>query len=110
MTTISSKQLLKTHNRRPAFRPQELNVDRNCPQAAAKTPELAGARGWAHMRAMNDIARTDALISEAVIPPQPRDYHGINWGGLQTLYLREVRRFMKVGMQTLLAPVVTALL
>jgi ABC-2 type transport system permease protein len=64
---------------------------------------------------MNDIARPDlrgtgALMSKAVIPPQPRDYHGINWGGLQTLYLREVRRFFKVGMQTLLAPVVTALL
>lgn len=62
------------------------------------------------MGAMNDVARTGALLSEAVIPPQPRDYHGINWGGLQTLYLREVRRFFKVGFQTLLAPVVTALL
>jgi len=59
---------------------------------------------------MNDVARTGGLLSEAVIPPQPRDYHGLNWGGLRTLYLREVRRFMKVGMQTLFAPVVTALL
>ena len=48
--------------------------------------------------------------AETVIPPQPRDYHGINWAGFQTLYLREVRRFWKVGMQTLAAPVVTALL
>ncbi len=47
---------------------------------------------------------------EAVLPPQPRDYPGINWVGLQTLYAREVRRFIKVGMQTLAAPVVTALL
>ena len=47
---------------------------------------------------------------DAVLPPQPRDYHGINWVGLQTLYVREVRRFIKVGMQTLAAPVVTALL
>ncbi|MFI4933904.1 MAG: ABC transporter permease [Caulobacterales bacterium] len=45
-----------------------------------------------------------------VVPPQPRDYHGINWDGLSALYLREVRRFWKVGMQTLSAPVVTALL
>ena len=30
--------------------------------------------------------------------------------GLRTLYLREVRRFMKVGMQTVAAPVVTTLL
>ena len=48
--------------------------------------------------------------SEAVLPPQPRSYPGVNWVGFQTLYLREVRRFWKVGMQTLAAPVVTALL
>jgi ABC-2 type transport system permease protein len=48
--------------------------------------------------------------AETVVPPQPRDYHGVNWAGFQTLYLREVRRFWKVGMQTLAAPVVTALL
>jgi ABC-2 type transport system permease protein len=48
--------------------------------------------------------------SEIVLPPQPRDYPGVNWEGLKTLYLREVRRFLKVGMQTLAAPVVTALL
>ncbi|MEE8351042.1 MAG: ABC transporter permease [Rhodospirillales bacterium] len=34
----------------------------------------------------------------------------VNWIGLWTLYLREVRRFMKVFTQTLLAPVVTTLL
>ncbi len=44
------------------------------------------------------------------LPPQPRAYPGVNWMGLKTLYLREVRRFMKVGTQTLAAPVVTALL
>jgi len=52
----------------------------------------------------------DMPLSEAVIPPAPREYHGVNWGGLKTLYLREVRRFLKVGGQTLAAPVVTALL
>jgi ABC-2 type transport system permease protein len=46
----------------------------------------------------------------AVIPPQPRDYHGVNWAGFQTLYLREIKRFWKVGTQTLAAPVVTSLL
>ncbi len=46
----------------------------------------------------------------AAAPPAPRDYHGVNWEGFRTLYLREVRRFWKVGTQTLLAPVVTALL
>ena len=51
-----------------------------------------------------------AVADEVVLPPQPRVYHGVNWEGLKTLYLREVRRFWKVGMQTLAAPVVTALL
>jgi len=52
----------------------------------------------------------DLPIIETVLPPAPRAYNGVNWEGLKTLYLREVRRFMKVGMQTLAAPVVTALL
>jgi ABC-2 type transport system permease protein len=52
----------------------------------------------------------DLPIAEVVLPPQPRAYPGMNWGGLRTLYVREVRRFIKVGMQTLAAPVVTALL
>lgn len=43
-------------------------------------------------------------------PPQPRHYGGVNWIGLQTLYLREIKRFWKVGMQTVFAPVVTSLL
>lgn len=40
----------------------------------------------------------------------PRAYGAVNWLGLQTLYLREVRRFLKVGAQTVAAPVVTTLL
>lgn len=68
----------------------------------------AGAAA-AHMRDMKDMA-TPAVLTETVLPPQPRDYPGVNWAGLQTLYVREVRRFIKVGMQTLAAPVVTALL
>src|ERR1700742_3936172 len=50
------------------------------------------------------------LSAEAVAPPEPRAYRGINWAGLRALYLREVRRFWKVGLQTLAAPIVTALL
>jgi ABC-2 type transport system permease protein len=48
--------------------------------------------------------------ADAVIPPLPRDYAGFNWTGFMTLYLKEVRRFWKVGMQTVAAPVVTTLL
>ena len=35
---------------------------------------------------------------------------GINWGGLKTLYIKEVRRFFKVQMQTVWAPAITTLL
>jgi ABC-2 type transport system permease protein len=52
----------------------------------------------------------DMAARDAVLPPAPREYPGFNWEGLKTLYLREVRRFLKVGTQTLAAPVVTALL
>lgn len=40
----------------------------------------------------------------------PRAYGAVNWLGLWTLCLRETRRFWKVGMQTLFAPVVSSLL
>ncbi|HLI21793.1 MAG TPA: ABC transporter permease [Stellaceae bacterium] len=39
-----------------------------------------------------------------------RRFGAVNWQGLWTLYLREVRRFLKVSMQTLFAPVVTTLI
>jgi ABC-2 type transport system permease protein len=39
-----------------------------------------------------------------------RQFGAVNWQGLWTLYLREVRRFLKVSMQTLFAPVVTTLI
>lgn len=34
----------------------------------------------------------------------------VNWGGLQTLYVKEVRRFFKVQLQTIWAPAITTLL
>jgi len=43
-------------------------------------------------------------------PPATRDFGTVNWMGLRTLYMKEVRRFMKVGPQTLLAPVISNLL
>ena len=56
------------------------------------------------------MAVQDIAGAPAVSPPEPRRYHGVNWLGLWTLYLREVRRFWKVGMQTVAAPVITTLL
>ena len=36
--------------------------------------------------------------------------NGVNWGGLRTLYIKEVKRFFKVQMQTVWAPAITTLL
>jgi ABC-2 type transport system permease protein len=37
-------------------------------------------------------------------------FRGINWQGLSTLYVKEVRRFFKVHLQTIWAPAITTLL
>jgi ABC-2 type transport system permease protein len=42
--------------------------------------------------------------------PHVRQFGAVNWLGLWTLYRREVHRFLKVWMQTVVAPVVTTLL
>jgi ABC-2 type transport system permease protein len=42
--------------------------------------------------------------------PAPRLLGAVNWLGLWTLYMKEVRRFLKVHFQTVFAPVVTTLL
>jgi len=43
-------------------------------------------------------------------PPRPRAVGRVNWRGLWTLYRKEVKRFLNVYLQTLAAPMVTALL
>ena len=42
--------------------------------------------------------------------PGKPSLEGVNWGGLKTLYIKEVRRFFKVQMQTVWAPAITTLL
>ena len=42
--------------------------------------------------------------------PVPRHLGAVNWLGLWTLYLKEVRRFSKVATQTIISPLVTTLL
>ena len=39
-----------------------------------------------------------------------RHYGAVNWVGLQTLVWREIRRFLKVGAQTVFAPLIQTLL
>ena len=58
-------------------------------------------------------AQLDALLKEVrsrPAPAAPRRIGLVNWRGLWTLYAKEVMRFVKVGGQTVLAPVVTSLL
>ncbi len=43
-------------------------------------------------------------------PPTPRAIGAVHWRGLWTLYAKEVRRFLNVATQTLVAPMVTTLL
>ncbi len=43
-------------------------------------------------------------------PPVRRQYGALNWMGLRTLYIKEVRRFMKILPQTILAPIISNLL
>ena len=61
-------------------------------------------------------------LSKQTVPPRPNPqpagfrprgepiFTGINWIGLWSLYLKEVRRFLKVQTQTIWAPAVTTLL
>ncbi len=44
------------------------------------------------------------------LSPALRRFGAVNWRGVWTLYLKEVRRFLKVFSQTIAAPVVTAFL
>lgn len=53
---------------------------------------------------------TELISTRPAGLPTPRAYAGVNWVGVWTLYKREVRRFLKVGAQTVAAPVVTTLL
>jgi len=62
---------------------------------------------------MTDIALRPELAAQAAraaTPPEPRRYAAINTIGLWTLYKREVGRFLKVWMQTILAPAISTLL
>lgn len=43
-------------------------------------------------------------------PPGVPVIRSVNWGGLKTLYVKEVRRFFKVHLQTVWAPAITTLL
>ncbi len=57
------------------------------------------------------MSELPSLSQTALSQPDTRPRQGLkNWLGLKTLYLREVRRFSKVYIQTIMAPMVTTLI
>ena len=59
------------------------------------------------MSSQPPIGEIPSLVRNAPGVPVIRS---INWGGLRTLYIKEVRRFFKVQLQTIWAPAITTLL
>ena len=59
---------------------------------------------------MNDRSPNSPAATWVQRTPGDPVLKGVNWGGLKTLYIKEVRRFFKVQMQTVWAPAVTTLL
>ena len=53
---------------------------------------------------------TDRHSNDALPAPARAVLPFINWGGLRTLYVKEVRRFFKVQLQTIWAPAINTLL
>jgi ABC-2 type transport system permease protein len=59
---------------------------------------------------VNDRSPTSQAAPWVQRTPGDPVLKGVNWGGLKTLYIKEVRRFFKVQMQTVWAPAITTLL
>jgi ABC-2 type transport system permease protein len=57
-------------------------------------------------------AETSSNVPPAMIGHAPGEpvIKSVNWGGMRTLYVKEVRRFFKVQLQTIWAPAITTLL
>ncbi|MCY7280538.1 MAG: ABC transporter permease, partial [Sphingomonas bacterium] len=53
---------------------------------------------------------TDPNAARIRALPGVATFNGVNWEGLKTLYIKEVRRFFKVHLQTVWAPAITTLL
>ena len=57
-----------------------------------------------------DAPTTPGETITAMSPPGVPVIRSVNWEGLRTLYVKEVRRFFKVHLQTIWAPAITTLL
>jgi ABC-2 type transport system permease protein len=59
---------------------------------------------------VNDQPSSSSQIPWVRTKPGEASLRGVNWGGLKTLYIKEVRRFFKVQLQTVWGPAVTTML
>jgi len=59
---------------------------------------------------MSDKQLDNQIFSNPINAYGERHFGAVNWLGVWTLYLKEVKRFWKVAMQTLAAPIITTLL
>lgn len=62
------------------------------------------------MNSQSKAESTSPLQETALPEPGVPRIRNVNWPGMRALYLKEVRRFMKVQLQTIWAPAVTTLL
>lgn len=61
---------------------------------------------------MNDQSKSAQSPSRPLVLPEPGvpRIRNVNWAGMRALYMKEVRRFLKVQLQTIWAPSLTTLL
>jgi ABC-2 type transport system permease protein len=59
---------------------------------------------------MDSLPLRNIDVASKVAPPAARIMGKVNWIGFWTLLMKEVRRFVKVWLQTIAAPVITTLL
>jgi len=59
---------------------------------------------------VNDQTSNSLQTAWVRTEPGEATLQGVNWGGLKTLYIKEVRRFFKVQLQTVWGPAVTTML
>ncbi len=76
------------------------------PKYRSRIAGLSGVRGGSMVRAVRRKCEYYAMTDY----PVARHIGAVNWLGLWTLYLKEVRRFLNVATQTVAAPMTTTLL
>jgi ABC-2 type transport system permease protein len=59
---------------------------------------------------MNEQKKIDSTVMAVRAEPGVPLIRNVNWAGMRALYIKEVRRFFKVQLQTIWAPAITTLL